>query len=84
MNTKIILQRYFFITCIIASLLVSCEKSPICTLGAGDAFSVGLIAAALKGFSSEKQLYWGNANATSVVQKFGAQGGQLTSINAQI
>lgn len=28
MNTKIILQRFFFIPCIIASLLVSCEKSP--------------------------------------------------------
>ena len=56
----------------------TCAEDPVCTLGAGDAFSVGLVAAVLKGLPPEKQLSWGNANATSVVKVFGAQGGQLT------
>ncbi len=48
------------------------------TLGAGDAFSVGFISAVLKDQSIENQLRWGTLNAGSVIQKFGAQKGQLT------
>lgn len=47
------------------------------TLGAGDAFSVGVLTAKLKGKSLKEQILWGNFNANSVIQKYGAQAGQL-------
>ena len=54
------------------------EVPAISTLGAGDSFSVGVVSAFLKGKNPSTQLLWGSANAGSVVQKFGAQEGQLT------
>ncbi|MCF7812640.1 carbohydrate kinase family protein [Candidatus Gracilibacteria bacterium] len=48
------------------------------TLGAGDAFSVGVLAAFLKKKSVSDQLLWGTRNASSVIQYFGAQKGQLS------
>ena len=48
------------------------------TLGAGDAFSVGITTARLLGESLEKQIIWGSLNSGAVIQKFGAQEGQLT------
>ena len=51
---------------------------PFCTLGAGDAFAVGVIGARLLGKDFETQLQWGHANASSVVEELGAQEGQLT------
>ncbi len=48
------------------------------TLGAGDAFSVGIVAALLHEKSAEEQLRWATASAGSVIQKFGAQEGQAT------
>ena len=50
---------------------------PFCTLGAGDAFAVGIIGARLHGKDFETQLQWGHANAASVVNDLGAQEGQL-------
>jgi len=49
----------------------------ISTLGAGDAFSVGITTARLLGESLEKQIIWGSLNSGAVIQKFGAQEGQL-------
>ncbi len=54
------------------------EIPAISTLGAGDSFSVGVVSAFLKGKDPATQLRWGSLNAGSVVQKFGAQEGQLT------
>jgi 2-dehydro-3-deoxygluconokinase len=59
-------------------LVPTCETPPVCTLGAGDAFSVGVITAALQKKDFPTQLLWGHRNATAVVAKFGAQEGQLT------
>lgn len=53
-------------------------KPPFCTLGAGDAFSVGVMGAWLSGKTIETQLRWGHANAASVVNVFGAQEGLLS------
>lgn len=53
------------------------ETKRVDTLGAGDAFSVGVIAAKLKGKSLKEQILWGNFNANSVIQHYGAQAGQL-------
>ncbi len=47
------------------------------TLGAGDAFSVGVIAARLHGKSLKEQILWGNYNSNNVIQYYGAQAGQL-------
>ena len=47
------------------------------TLGAGDAFAVGFTAAQLHGKSLDHCTVWGSFNAGSVIQKFGAQPGQL-------
>ncbi|MCF7905829.1 carbohydrate kinase family protein [Candidatus Gracilibacteria bacterium] len=47
------------------------------TLGAGDAFSVGIITALLHKEPSQKQILWGTLNAGGVIQKFGAQEGFL-------
>jgi len=47
------------------------------TLGAGDSFAVGFVAAALHGENLAQQMAWGSFNAASVIQKFGAQPGQL-------
>ncbi|MCF7846541.1 MAG: carbohydrate kinase family protein [Candidatus Gracilibacteria bacterium] len=54
------------------------EKKPVSTLGAGDSFSVGLLAARLKGKSPAEQLLWGSLNSNAVIQEFGAQEGQLS------
>jgi len=50
----------------------------ISTLGAGDSFSVGVLSAFLHEKDPATQLIWGSANASSVIQQFGAQEGQLT------
>jgi sugar/nucleoside kinase (ribokinase family) len=52
-----------------------------CTLGAGDAFSVGIVSAVLKNGNLQTQIKWGTANASSVIQKFGAQNGLLADFN---
>lgn len=48
------------------------------SLGAGDSFAVGVVAAALHGRDMHEQLWWGACNADSVIQIFGAQEGLLT------
>ncbi len=48
------------------------------TLGAGDAFSVGLIAAKVHGKPLNEQILWASHSSASVIQKLGAQPGQLT------
>ncbi len=48
-----------------------------CTLGAGDAFSVGLVSAILNNKDLPTQIRWATLNASSVIQKFGAQNGLL-------
>lgn len=53
------------------------EVPVVDTLGAGDAFAVGFVAAALHGENLKQQMAWGSFNAASVIQKFGAQPGQL-------
>lgn len=47
------------------------------SLGAGDAFSVGLIAAKLHGKDLATQIIWGSLSSASVIQQYGAQAGQL-------
>lgn len=47
------------------------------TLGAGDAFSSGFIAARIKGKSLEESLRWGIANSSSVVNFYGGVAGLL-------
>ena len=54
------------------------NKKPKSTLGAGDAFSVGVLASELYNQEVSKQILWGTYNANSVTQKFGAQEGLLT------
>jgi ribokinase len=48
------------------------------TLGAGDAFSVGILAAKLHNKDLKTQILWGSENSTGVIQKLGAQAGQKT------
>lgn len=52
-------------------------RPPVHTLGAGDAFSVGAVTLLLEGKSAKEMLWGGSANASSVVQFFGAQAGIL-------
>lgn len=47
------------------------------TLGAGDAFAVGVFAAQIHGKTLKESITWGSYNSASVIQKFGAQPGQL-------
>ncbi|MBI2112477.1 carbohydrate kinase family protein [Candidatus Woesearchaeota archaeon] len=47
------------------------------TLGAGDAFTSGLLAGIVKGYSFEKALQLGVANSTSLIQRVGAKNGLL-------
>ncbi len=47
------------------------------TLGAGDAFSVGIIAARLHEKNLQEQILWGNYCSNAVIQAYGAQAGQL-------
>jgi len=51
---------------------------PTSTLGAGDAFSAGVVGAAHYGLDAATQMRWGAANAEEVIQIFGAQEGQLS------
>ncbi len=61
-----------------AHLLSLPQQVPVVdTLGAGDSFAVGFVAAMLHSESLEQQMAWGSFNAASVIQKFGAQPGQL-------
>jgi sugar/nucleoside kinase (ribokinase family) len=61
-----------------AHLLSLPQEVPVVdTLGAGDSFAVGFVAAALHGENLAQQMAWGSFNAASVIQKFGAQPGQL-------
>jgi sugar/nucleoside kinase (ribokinase family) len=53
-------------------------RPAVCTLGAGDAFSVGVVAAFLGDRSAEEQLLWGTKSSESVIRKYGAQVGQIT------
>ncbi len=53
------------------------EVPVVDTLGAGDSFAVGFVAAAMHGENLAQQMAWGSFNAASVIQKFGAQPGQL-------
>lgn len=50
----------------------------ISTLGAGDAFSVGVVSSILYNRPVEDQLLWGSWSAGSVIQEFGAQHGQAS------
>lgn len=45
--------------------------------GAGDAYASGFISAIIHGKNLEKAMAWGTANASSVIQEFGAQRGIL-------
>ncbi len=54
------------------------KTPPVCSLGAGDAFSVGVLAALLEDKDGETQLLWGTRSAESVIREFGAQQGQIT------
>ena len=47
------------------------------SLGAGDAFSIGVLSARMQAKSLDKQIIWGTLNASSVIQHYGAQAGQL-------
>ena len=54
------------------------EVEVLDTLGAGDAFAVGVSAAILYEKDPKEQLVWGSFNAGSVIQKLGAQPGQIS------
>jgi sugar/nucleoside kinase (ribokinase family) len=53
------------------------DEDPVSTLGAGDAFAVGCMGAALMGKPASTQMLWGTKNSDSVVRTFGAQEGLL-------
>lgn len=55
----------------------STKVKKVDTLGAGDAFSVGVLSAKLHGKNLEDQSRWGAENSTGVIQHMGAQAGQL-------
>lgn len=55
----------------------STKVKKVDTLGAGDAFSVGVLAAKLHGKDIREQSLWGAQNSTGVIQYMGAQAGQL-------
>jgi ribokinase len=46
--------------------------------GAGDSYSAGFLSAILKGLGIKEAMIWGAINASSVIQKIGAQDGLLT------
>lgn len=50
----------------------------ISTLGAGDAFSVGVVSAELYGEPVDRQILWGSWSSGCVIQEFGAQKGQAS------
>lgn len=52
-------------------------RPAVCSLGAGDAFAVGVVAAMLENKDPETQLLWGTRSAESVIREFGAQEGQI-------
>lgn len=52
--------------------------APIAKTGAGDAFASGFLSALLHGKDVGEAMQWGTANASGVIQKFGAQNGLLT------
>ena len=49
----------------------------IAMTGAGDAYTSGFLSAILSGKHFAEAMTWGNANASSVIQKFGSQKGLL-------
>ncbi len=53
------------------------EVPVVDTLGAGDAFAVGVFSAAVYKKPLSEAITWGSFNSASVIQKFGAQPGQL-------
>ncbi len=53
------------------------EAHRVDTLGAGDAFSTGIIAARLHGKNLQEQILWGNYASNAVIGAYGAQAGQL-------
>lgn len=46
--------------------------------GAGDAYATGFLSAIISGFSSSDAMKWGAVNASSVIEKIGAQAGLLS------
>lgn len=54
------------------------ETERVDTLGAGDAFSTGIISARLHGKDLRHQILWGNNASNGVIQAYGAQAGQIT------
>lgn len=47
------------------------------TLGAGDAFSVGILSAILYGKTLKEQIQWANISSNEVIKQIGAQAGQI-------
>jgi fructokinase len=59
-------------------LRVEVKKEKIAdTLGAGDAFASGFVAAQLKDKGLAECLYWGIANSSSVIKSYGGVAGLL-------
>lgn len=56
---------------------------PIAKTGAGDAFASGFLSALMHNHDCQTALQWGTANASSVIQIFGAQEGLLTRSGIQ-
>lgn len=57
--------------------------TPIARTGAGDAYTSGFLSAIITGLDLKESIQWGTANASGVVQQFGAQKGQLNKKDLQ-
>lgn len=53
------------------------DTKKVDTLGAGDAFSVGILSAILHGKNLKEQIQWANLSSNGVIQKLGGQAGQV-------